>query len=267
MKLKELWYFIRKPAPRIFAGRMESRDVGTFGVATVAQWTHPRAESLRLTERMITEMQQFVRAGDFAIDIGAHCGDSTLPIAFAASSSGEVIALEPNRFIFPVLAQNASLNRMHTNITPYALAALDKRREVEFEYGDPDFMNGGESVAASRFRPKFKQRVQGENIGELLTQLHGDRLSKLTFIKTDVEGHDLAVLKTLQPLIELHRPVVKSEVFTHLSDEGRRALYAYFSDLGYRVHLYGGDESMLGRQLAASDMAHARRFDLLCLPV
>lgn len=266
MKFRELLYFVRKPAPRIFAGAQQSRELGKYGNATIAQWMHPRAQSLQLTERMIDEMRQFVREGDFAIDVGAHCGDSTLPIAFAAGASGEVAAFEPNQFIFPVLAQDAALNRDRTNIVPYALAGLDATREVEFEYGDPDFMNGGESVAASRFRPKFRQKVQGANLGVLLTQKHSARIARLAFVKTDVEGHDLEVLKTLRPLFEIHRPVVKSEVFSHLSAEARRALFGFFVDLGYRVHRYGGDESMLGAVLDVSGMAHARGFDVLCLP-
>ncbi len=266
MKLRELLYFVRKPAPRSFEGVPEPRALGKYGAATIAQWTHPRAQPLRLTERMIDEMRQFVRDGDFAIDVGAHCGDSTLPIAFAAGASGAVVALEPNRFIFPVLAQNAALNRALTNIAPYPLAALDCAREVEFEYGDPDFMNGGEAVAASRFRPKFRQKVQGANLAHLLAEKHASRLASLAFVKTDVEGHDLVVLETIRPLLEIHRPVVKSEVFSHLSPESRRAQYAFFADLGYRVHRYGGDESMLGERIDVTGMASAHGFDVLCVP-
>ncbi len=266
MKLRELLYFVHAPAPKMFAGVEQHRSLGRYGELTIAQWTHPRAQSLQITEKMIDEMRQFVREGDLAVDVGAHCGDSTLAIACAAGVSGEVVALEPNRFIFPILAQNAALTRTHANIAAYPLAALDCSREVEFEYGDPDFMNGGERVAASRFRPKFRQRVQGVNLASLLAEKHGERLARLTFVKTDVEGHDLEVLKSIRSLLERYRPVVKSEVFSHLSAQARRALYEFFVDLGYRVHRYGGDESMLGEAIDLQGMDCSHGFDLLCIP-
>ena len=49
--------------------------------------------------------------GDAAIDIGAHTGDTALPVALAVGPQGAVFALEPNPFTYKVLIANAGLNR------------------------------------------------------------------------------------------------------------------------------------------------------------
>ena len=50
--------------------------------------------------------------------------------------------------------------------------------------------------------------VNGVNILEFLNENHSNELDKIKFIKTDTEGFDKEVLKTLSPLIKKNRPVL-----------------------------------------------------------
>src|SRR5690606_10448524 len=93
-----------------------------------AQWLHPRAYECRVSERELERLEQFLKAGDVAVDIGAHMGDSTLPMAIVVGQTGCVIALEANRFVFPCLQANARANPHTTNIHPFNLAATDENR-------------------------------------------------------------------------------------------------------------------------------------------
>ena len=48
----------------------------------------------------------------------------TLPIGLAVGPHGRVFALEPNPYVYKVLAINAALNPQKTRITPLMFAAM-----------------------------------------------------------------------------------------------------------------------------------------------
>ena len=73
-----------------------------------AQWLHPRETGKRISQESVDELRRFLSPGDVAIDIGAHTGDSTIPIALAVGKTGCVLALEPNKYVFPVLERTPS---------------------------------------------------------------------------------------------------------------------------------------------------------------
>ena len=77
------------------------------------------------------------------IDIGAHTGDTTVPMALAVGKSGLVLALEPNKYVYKIVEKNASLNRAHTNIIPVCFAATSEDGDFTFNYSDASFNNGG----------------------------------------------------------------------------------------------------------------------------
>jgi FkbM family methyltransferase len=47
--------------------------------------------------------QRFLTKGAVAIDIGAHTGDTTVPMALAAGNTGLVLAFEPNQYVYKIL--------------------------------------------------------------------------------------------------------------------------------------------------------------------
>ena len=70
---------------------------------------HPYDMPKSITQPAVDAIRQFVSPGDFVIDIGAHSGDTTVPMALAAGQGGCTLALEPNRYVFKVLAANVTL--------------------------------------------------------------------------------------------------------------------------------------------------------------
>jgi FkbM family methyltransferase len=142
-----------------------------------------------------------------AIDIGAHTGDSTMPMALAVGPRGAVFALEPNPYVFKVLALNATLNPRTTRIVPLMFAAMPTDGEFEFEYSDKGYCNGGFHQSISRWKHGHfsKLRVQGRNLADYLRANAPDDLSRLRFIKIDTEGFDRSVAATLRDLLERSR--------------------------------------------------------------
>src|SRR5438046_3244677 len=105
-------------SPREYPSTVATFTLPIDGEVRFAQWQHPNETLKVISQDEVTALREFLRPGDVAIDIGAHTGDSTLPIALALGVSGTVFALEPNPYVFKVLAVNAGLNRSKTNIVP-----------------------------------------------------------------------------------------------------------------------------------------------------
>src|SRR5712691_5456894 len=109
--------------PREYPYEVVTFELATEGDVRFARWRHPGETPKVVTQQSVDALRTFLREGDVAIDIGAHTGDSTLPIALAVGARGLVFALEPNPYVFKVLAATAALNPAKTRIVPLMFAA------------------------------------------------------------------------------------------------------------------------------------------------
>jgi FkbM family methyltransferase len=253
---------------REYPSDIQSFTLATDGDVRLATWRHPGETPKTITQEAVNALRVFLREGDVAIDIGAHTGDSTMPMALAVGPRGAVFALEPNPYVFKVLALNATLNPGTTRIVPLMFAAMPTDGEFEFEYSDEGYCNGGFHQSISRWRHGHfsKLRVQGRNLANYLRANAADELSRLRLIKIDTEGFDREIVRSLVDLVKIRRPYIKSEIYKHLS-AGERA--GYFDDLrglGYRVFkcedtVYRGEA--LGRP---DDLMRWRHFDIFAVP-
>ena len=83
--------------------RYIGRSLSVYG-----EYSHNEAELYR----------QLLRSGDTVIEAGANMGSLTIPLARFVGESGKVIAFEPQRLIFQILAGNAAINSL-TNVYAY----------------------------------------------------------------------------------------------------------------------------------------------------
>ena len=97
MKAKELLYAIGiKPPTREYSYDITSIPMPKYGDVDYALWKHPKMRPLNLQDAHVDALRAYVKEGDVAIDIGAHAGDTTIPLALAVGKTGTVFALEPN---------------------------------------------------------------------------------------------------------------------------------------------------------------------------
>lgn len=120
-----------------------------------------------------------------AIDIGAHTGDSTVPIALAVGKTGCILALEPNKYVFSILEKNSELNKDKTNIVPLMFAATEEDGEFEFNYSDAGFCNGGfhAGVRKMRHAHAFSLKVQAKNLLSFLQAEYSELIQKYVLSK------------------------------------------------------------------------------------
>jgi FkbM family methyltransferase len=257
-----------RPSPKTYGYHIATFNLPVDGRVELAQWEHP-AETPKVVEQgVVDHLRTFLQPGDVAIDIGAHTGDTTVPMALAVGVSGQVFALEPNPYVFPVLAANAGLNTTKIRITPLAFAATERSGPVTFAYSDSGFCNGGEHQGVGRWRHAhaFNLTVRGENLAAYLAAHYPGVLGRLRFIKVDAEGADLSVLQSLVALVDRYRPFIRAEVHKFVAPERRRELFAWFESRSYTVHRVATDTNYFGERLAAEDMSRWRQFDVFAAP-
>ena len=238
------------------------------GQVAYAQWKHPYETPKSIEQDEVDGLRQFIRPGDFAIDVGAHTGDTTVPMALAAGPTGCVYALEPNRYVYRILEQNAALNRDKTNIVPACIAATEYDGNFEFHYSDASFCNGGfrSQQRWPLFRRKYPLTVTGRNLLQVLRSEFADYLPKLSYVKVDCEGYDRAVLESIMPVLAESRPVIRTEVFRKLLASERYALFDALAGNGYDVFRYEGGADPQGEPVTRSAMTAEKHFDILAVP-
>jgi FkbM family methyltransferase len=269
MKPKEILYALGlRPPPREYPYEIDTISLPKEGEFRFARWLHPNEDPMEFRQAEVDALRSFLREGDVAIDIGAHSGDSALPMALAVGPGGAVLAFEPNPYAFKVLAVNASLNPDRTHVVPLMFAATPEDGTFTFEYSDSGFCNGGlhQGISPLRHHHFFKLDVQGRNLVRLMERDYPEELKRVRYVKTDTEGFDRQVVASLRPLLDAQRPVLKCEVYRHLSAEERAGFFRDLRAAGYRVFRWESPAVFRGEELTESRMTAWPHFDLVAFP-
>jgi len=233
-----------------------------------AQWLHPGEGQQEILDEQIKAYQEILKPGDFCIDIGAHSGSSTIPMAIAVGATGCVLALEPNPFVYHVLEKNVRANREIVNIDTMMAAATADECFMQFEYSDAGFCNGGrhEGISAIRHGYTYKLEVFGVNLAEELKTDYRDMLPKLKFIKVDTEGFDLFVIKSLSDIILKYRPYIKAEIFKKTPTKYRSEMFSFFLDNKFDIFKIDDEPIGIGDQLSLDNVNNWKHYDIMCVP-
>jgi FkbM family methyltransferase len=172
----------------------------------------------------LAEIIEAFRPGVF-VDVGANVGNHSVVLASAPGCKG-VVAVEPNPRALVLLTLNIALNEIQDRVTILPTAFSD--REIQYELHTPINNLGGTTI-----RPLARGGQPAEVSGWCdavagSTALRGNDVS---FIKIDVEGHEIEVLRGLREIIELKRPDIFIEV--GLSDRGE--VEAFFVGCAYTL--------------------------------
>lgn len=269
MRLKDIPFLLGiKPKTREYGFDIIKAQLPVDGDLSLAQWQHPKAGKIGVDQGEVSELRTFLRPGDVAIDIGAYTGDTAVPMALAVGKMGRVLALEPNRYVFKVLAKNAELIGPKGNIIPLPFAATPIDSQMEFEYSDSGFCNGGfhEGISQWKHGHVYKLAVEGKNLANYLKQHYSELISSIRYIKVDAEGFDLAVLESIAEIIEKQKPYIRVEIFKHTDINYRKKLYNFLKKFGYHIHLFGGSTSYKAQPVNEDDLMTWKHYDLFAIP-
>jgi FkbM family methyltransferase len=269
IKLREFFYLLGfRPKIRTYGFAIASFDLPQDGKIELAQWLHPKERRKIISQAQVDELRKYLSPGDVAIDIGAHTGDTAVPLALAVGKSGLVLALEPNSYVFPVLRANSELNLAKTSIMPLMFAATPEDGEFEFEYSDSGFCNGGRHEGINKWKHThaFKLSVAGKNLQTYLASELPALVPRIRFLKVDAEGYDYTVLSSLSELITKQRPFIRVEVYKWTDRPRRTQLYRFLREHHYDVFRLIDDQHYLGPEVREQDLMKWPSFDVFCTP-
>ena len=146
-------------------------------------------------------LDQILKPGMVALDIGANIGAHTVPMAQKVGPQGRVLAFEPQRQVFQLLAANVALNALANVIARHAAvgAAAGEITVPLIDYGKGGNFGG---VALGGYD-------SGEPVPVLTVD--GLALAHCHLMKIDVEGMENAVLEGAAETISHLRPVLYIE--------------------------------------------------------
>lgn len=267
MKLREFFYLLGlKPKARSYGYEIKQQSIAGQTIR-YADWLHPRAYPCAVNQAELDRLKLVLGEGDVAIDIGAHIGDTTLPMAMAVGQSGHVIAFEANPNTAQVLAVNAGLNPHIGTIHAHNVAVTEEDRKYEFSYNDPGFMNGGAVEKTRGFRrgDAYRIQVDGVRLESFLDKHYPQLVSRIKYIKVDAEGYDYYILKSMSRLLERIRPAIHAEVMKGTTAEYRTQMFEFLSSRGYDIRFHQNCQSFERIETAAG-MLRYENYDISCTP-
>ena len=132
-------------------------------------------------------IERILRKGDTFLDIGSHCGISSLVAAGVVGREGAVHAFDPQPKLTELLRKTAALNDLpQLRVHGIALSSEDRQAELHIQFDKP--------ILASLDRvdaPGQTIFVPARKTGDYLRALD---LQPIRLVKIDVEGHEIEIL-------------------------------------------------------------------------
>jgi FkbM family methyltransferase len=153
---------------------------------------------------------QILHSGDTALDIGANQGYTALWMGRAVNDTGHILAIEPTGIAFDRLQQNIQRNQMGS-VQCVRSAAGDCEGELRIWVAPHEC--GHSSVFNIDHQDGFGEIVRVAPADTIVCETLGDdALSRITFVKIDVEDYEPLVLDGMPQILHKSQPVLWIEV-------------------------------------------------------
>jgi len=167
-------------------------------------------------------LPQLVDRDGSAVDVGAHLGVYTWPLARLVR---QTYAVEPNPALARRLRQSFGAE---VEVLACALSAEEGSAALRIP------RHGGRELAGrASIEPGANPEFEGRPIEVPLRTLDSLRLDTCGFLKVHVEGHELAVLRGGRLTIERSHPTILVGAQTRFAPDIAEAIFAFLNGLGY----------------------------------
>ena len=203
----------------------------------------------------------FIKPGATVLDVGANAGALTVPLALLAGRSGRVIAYEPNPHAYELLEKNVGLNSLpQVTIRQYALGEAD---------GTLTFYATGNDTARGSLK-QLTSSDRGQSVPVFAYDTHDEGVP-VSFVKIDVEGSELSVLKGMACMLERLHPVLLCRVISRLyylggeGTEKRKGILEFFRSRGYALSALEDERGVQPLDETAFLEGKMRSFDIIAV--
>jgi FkbM family methyltransferase len=205
-----------------------------------------RDDFLFMTNHENEIMEHFnPKSGDIVVDVGAHIGLYSLIAAKRVGPGGKVIAIEPDPENFKILRKNILLNRSK-NIEALECAAYSAREKLKLFLPE---LEQGRTIFNTVMQDRAKTSINFLEVeaNTLDNILESKNITEVNWIKIDVEGAELEVLKgavnTLSSnkdttfVIEIHGSEIYRELLGYLKTYNLTIMFERSNEKGDWRHV------------------------------
>ncbi len=183
---------------------------------------------------VVTKLLKIIKQGDTCWDIGANIGFYTCLLASQVKNTGTVVAFEPATRTCDYLQENVSLNHF-SNVAVVNKGLGDKTEQRHLHYSEASLTEGTASIKYAEGRTA-SERVSLDRIDNLISELPVPN-----FIKIDVEGYQLEVLRGGEHCLKTHAPLLMAELkdVGNTNRDNFNEIEKYITYLGYSIYEIG----------------------------
>jgi len=203
----------------------------------VARFSEQDAQDIKVMKRL-------VKPSDYVVDIGANIGCYTKILSGLVGRNGKVCSIEPVPLSFGILGYCADkLGLENVELKNCALSEQDGFTVMRV----PEYKEGGENYYEAHIRKGLAESDSPGNdrdniLRELkvptrtMDSLFAGAPQKISFVKCDVEGHELQVFRGAYEIIKRDQPALYVEVAATNPDcpnSDANKLFLLLNQLGY----------------------------------
>jgi FkbM family methyltransferase len=181
------------------------------------------------------ELLKYINQGETIVDIGSNIGQTTLAIAHKLNNTGKIYSFEPFPSTFSLLENNIKLNRF-SNIIPENIGLGEQDASVEMTIVCPT-NTGGNRIESKNKDDNNKINVKVTSLDKYFEKLEAHQ--NIHFIKIDVEGYEMQVLKGSTQILKQKKPKLFIEISDPLlRNQGSSAeqIIRFLQKLGYILY-------------------------------
>ncbi len=204
-----------------------------FDPSRAAGWLYSVPYSGTFEEKETEYVKSVVRPGWVCFDVGACFGWYTVLLSRSVGVGGRVYAFEPVKSNFECLRENVVLNG-GDNVALSDVALGDQAGRITLY-----LPSGGVSASIRPHGSATKCEVMEATVTTLDEYVARTNLERLNFIKADVEGAELLLLKGGMKTLKRFRPGLMLEIQAHstrLFGYEPAAVFTLLAGLGYQAH-------------------------------
>jgi FkbM family methyltransferase len=184
-------------------------------------------------------IEHALRPGSTFVDLGANEGYFTVIGARLVGPTGRVLAVEPQKRLLPIIAENLTRNGLHNvTVLDIAIGGCEGQQEL---YLTSDTNTGASGLSRSERLTLAAQRVRVRRLEDVLRE---QEIYRVDFMKIDIEGSEYeAILASPEVFRRQRVAVLGMELHPALlASRGKNAadLMKFLADCGYRMSVMEG---------------------------
>jgi len=185
-------------------------------------------------------MRAIVKPGDCVVDVGANIGYFTAILSELVGETGKVLSFEPLPPLVKLLEKAKETNKLK-NVILHPVALSNNEGNVYIDVGT--FNSGGGQFRSEEYMRSYNNLRPNSVVSvptKKLDDLYYNKITRLDYLKMDVEGAEDLVLEGAKKLIKKFNPKITWEFSPRVyRDRGidPLALLQEFVDLGYTIAL------------------------------